>query len=393
MKNRRCFFLFKCILIICVTLMSGCDIKDGAVENTNANIEASHDYDEDIESADSKDVGIVEETEKSVEAPIEADDVIQDEIYNIKEGEVMSNEVVSKLAVNGTSLVNEVGEQIQLRGISTHGITVYPEYVNYESFKTLRDDWGANCIRLAMYTMEENGYCNEANKEELKQLIHDGVSYATQLNMYVIIDWHILSDGNPRINEGEAIKFFEEMSAKYKNCPNVIYEICNEPNNTSWEDTKAYALNVIPVIKANNEDAVIIVGTPSWCQEPGVGVENPIEGYTNLMYCVHFYSASHGEEYRQRMIDAMDAGVPVFCSEFGTCSADGNGTYDLAEAEEWIKAMDERKISYCVWNLSNKAEASALIKDSCSKTSDWTVDELSTEGVWYRELLRKAINK
>ena len=93
-----------------------------------------------------------------------------------------------------------------------------------------------------MYTGESGGYCQDGDKNKLKGLVSDGVEYATELGMYAIIDWHILSDNNPQINEDEAIAFFDEMSSKYADYDNILYEICNEPNgSTSWSDVKEYA--------------------------------------------------------------------------------------------------------------------------------------------------------
>ena len=151
-----------------------------------------------------------------------------------------------RLSVKGTRLVNSQGKAVVLKGVSTHGINWFPQYVNKAAFKTLRDNWGVNCIRLAMYTEEYNGYCSGGNQAELRKLINNGVKYATELGMYVIIDWHILSDGNPAKNKKQAISFFKYMAKKYKNQNNIFYEICNEPNGgTSWNRIKGYASSVI----------------------------------------------------------------------------------------------------------------------------------------------------
>ena len=40
---------------------------------------------------------------------------------------------------------------------------------------------------------------------------------AISLDLYVIIDWHILSDNNPNIHKEEAKAFFTEMAIEYKN--------------------------------------------------------------------------------------------------------------------------------------------------------------------------------
>ncbi|MBQ2053985.1 MAG: glycoside hydrolase family 5 protein, partial [Eubacterium sp.] len=197
-----------------------------------------------------------------------------------------------KLSIDGTDVVDKNGKKYQLKGVSTHGLAWFPEYVNKDAFQTLRDDWGANLIRLAMYTGESGGYCQDGDKSKLKSLVDDGVEYATELGMYVIIDWHILSDNNPSINQDEAIAFFDEMSAKYVDYDNVLYEICNEPNgSTSWSDIKEYAEAVIPVIRANDKDAIIIVGTPTWSQDVEIAADDPITGQENIAYTTHFYAA------------------------------------------------------------------------------------------------------
>ncbi|MDE5605526.1 MAG: glycoside hydrolase family 5 protein, partial [Eubacterium sp.] len=114
-----------------------------------------------------------------------------------------------KLRVKGSQLTDSKGNPVQLRGISTHGIAWFPDYINESCFKQLRDEWKINVIRLAMYTEEYGGYCSGGNKEQLKQLIHKGVSYAAEQDMYAIIDWHILSDGNPNRHLDEAKAFFK----------------------------------------------------------------------------------------------------------------------------------------------------------------------------------------
>ena len=115
------------------------------------------------------------------------------------------------LSVKETDLVDESGSKYQLKGVSTHGLAWFPDYVNEESFKTFRDDWGANVIRLAMYTDENGGYCTDGNKDSLKKLVKSGIDEATNLGMYVIVDWHILHDLTP-------LKYKEiERAKEYRN--------------------------------------------------------------------------------------------------------------------------------------------------------------------------------
>ena len=292
------------------------------------------------------------------------------------------------LHVEGTHLVGEHGEPVQLKGISTHGIAWFPDYINDACFAQFRNEWHANLMRLAMYTAESGGYCTDGDKEYLKSLIDKGVSYATANDMYVIIDWHILSDNNPNMHIEEAKAFFDEIAAKYAGFKNVLYEICNEPNGgTTWQDIKAYAEEIIPVIRSHDEDGVIIVGTPNWSQFVDQAAADPITGYDNLMYTLHFYAATHKEDLRAKMTAAADAGLPIFVSEYGITDASGNGALDIEQANLWVDTMNQYGISYAMWSLSNKAESSAMLKSSCTKTSGFTLDDLNESGQWLYHML------
>lgn len=305
-------------------------------------------------------------------------------------GQTYIPDAASALKVSGSSLTDSSGNPVILRGISTHGLSWFPEYVNEEAFRQLHEQWGINCIRLAMYTAEYNGYCtgDASNRQRLKNLIDDGVRYATENGMYVIIDWHILSDGNPNTYLGESKAFFAEMSQKYAGHDNVLYEICNEPNGgTSWSQIKSYAEEVIPVIRENDSDGVIIVGTPNWSQYVEDAANNPVSGYDNIMYALHFYAATHTDSLRNAMISAIEKGLPVFVSEFGICDASGNGGIDEYQANEWVRVMNEYGVSHIAWNLSNKNETSAIISSGCAKTSGWDYDELSDSGKWLYNML------
>lgn len=292
------------------------------------------------------------------------------------------------LHVENGKLTDADGNTVQLYGMSTHGIAWFPQYINYDSFRTLRDDWNTNCIRLAMYTAEYGGYCAGGDKEQLKQLVKDGVSYATELGMYVIVDWHILSDCDPNQNKDEAIAFFREMAEVFADNDNVLYEICNEPNGgTSWDSIKSYAEEVIPVIRAQKPDAVILVGTPTWSQEIDKAAASPLDD-SNVMYTLHFYAGTHKDDLRNRLETCVQNGLPVFVSEFGMCDASGNGANDFDSTTKWLDLLNKYQISFCCWNLANKDESSSVFKASSTALSDWTDDDFNESGRWIRDYFR-----
>lgn len=287
------------------------------------------------------------------------------------------------LKVENNTLVNQNGNKFQLRGISTHGIQWYGNYANESMMKSLKENFNINLFRIAMYT-EENGYIQN---RDLKNKVDEIVNFAIKLDMYVIIDWHILSDGNPNMHKEEAREFFDEMSLKYKEYPNVIYEICNEPNgNVTWDnDIKPYADEVISVIRKNSKNSIIIVGTPTWSQEVDKVINNKIDD-KNVMYALHFYTGTHKEWLRDRAKEALSS-IPIFVSEWGVSDASGNGGIYLEEADKWVSFMNENNISYSVWSLCDKNESSALLKEGAPVEY---IDEsnLSSAGTYIRNIIK-----
>ena len=285
------------------------------------------------------------------------------------------------LHVSGTQLVDANGIPVQLRGVSTLGLAWYPEFVNEAGFRTLRDDWGANAVRLAMYTQEKAG---------LEALIEKGVGICRDLGMYVIVDWHILSDGNPEIHADAAEDFFRRMSAKFAAEPHVLYEICNEPNGAgvTWPVVKGYAQRIIPVIRANAPKAVVLCGTPNWSQDVDLAAADPLD-IENVMYSLHFYAATHKDGLRDKAEAAMAAGAPIFIDEFSICDASGDGILDYDSAAAWRALIQKHGLSYIAWSLSNRDESAALIRADSAKTSDWGDSDLTETGTWFRNVLRE----
>lgn len=295
-----------------------------------------------------------------------------------------------QLSVKNGQLVDKSGKGYQLRGMSTHGLTWFPEFVNESAFKTLRDDWNTNVVRLAMYVDEwGNGQCYMGNKSGSLELLEKGVDICIKLDMYVIIDWHVLNPGDPSKYTNEAKSFFETVSKRYAKYPNVIYEICNEPNGgASWSgNIKPYAEKIIPVIRKNAPNSVIIVGTPTWSQEIDKPLSDPLN-YKNVMYAFHFYAATHAG-LRSNVENCVAQGLPVFVSEFGTCDASGGGANDFNETQKWLSYFDKQGISYCNWSICNKDETCSVLRPGTSANGNWSESNLTENGKWIRNWFRK----
>lgn len=395
---------FVAAISILAISVAGCD---GRIEEPS--VKKENDI-EDVISIMTEDVSATEslsDDEKVTDSSDKND--ISDDIKEVKdseeETEEAEGELKTKYDIHGALHVNNKGklcdhngEIVTLHGYSTHSINIYDEYVNRPFLEYMRDEWKIDVIRLAMYTDDQNGYCvsGDENKAHLMEVIDRGVKAATELGLYVIIDWHILSDPNPNIHADQAIDFFDKVSSKYSSYGNIIYEICNEPNSgCSWDDIRSYSERVIPVIRKNDPYSVILVGTPNWSQRLDEAVARPITTDDNIMYVLHFYADTHRDDLRNICQNALNSDLPIFVSEFGTCAADGNGGHNAAEADKWIELLDKNDISYVMWNISNKNETSAMIMPECDNhTGPYDDSQLRESAKWYRnKLLRKDDQK
>ncbi|WP_426512107.1 cellulase family glycosylhydrolase [Dactylosporangium sp. McL0621] len=300
-----------------------------------------------------------------------------------------------QLHVCGVNLCNQYNKAIQLRGMSTHGIQWFASCINGSSLDALANDWKADLLRIAMY-VQEQGY--ETNPSGFTAQVNNYVDLAEARGMYAIIDFHTLTPGDPNYNLDRAKTFFASVAQRNANKKNVIYEIANEPNGVSWQGIKSYAEQVIPVIRAADPDAVVIVGTRGW-SSLGVSdgsseteiVNNPVNA-TNIMYTFHFYAASHKDNYRSTVARAAKL-LPLFVTEFGTVSATGGGALDLASTTAWLDLLDQNKISYANWTYSDANESSAAFKPgTCAAGSYTNANSLSESGTYLRNRIRTADN-
>jgi endoglucanase len=285
------------------------------------------------------------------------------------------------LKVKGTLLLDQHNNEIMLRGVSYGWHNWWPRFYNKESVRWLRDDWHCMAVRAAMGVGPGNSYLDKPDWS--KEKIEAVVQGAIENNIYVIIDWH-----SHQIKTEEAITFFSEMAEKYGKYPHVIYEIFNEPVKDSWQDVKTYSVEVIKAIRKFDSDNIILVGSPHWCQDLHIVAEDPIAGFENLMYTMHFYAATHKQFLRDRCNYALGKGIPIFVSESAGMEASGNGAIDYKEWQTWIDWMQTNKISWITWSISDKNESCSMLFPSAASDGNWKNEDLKESGIKTREILK-----
>lgn len=286
-----------------------------------------------------------------------------------------------QLRVEGTKLVDEKGSAVVLRGMSYGWHNFWPRFYNPESVKWLHEDWGCTVVRAAMGIEPKDGYIEKPvwSKEKIKAVV-DG---AIKEGIYVIIDWH-----SHNINLKEAKQFFTEMATTYGNHPNVIYEIFNEPDKESWKEVKEYSTEVIAAIRAVDPDNIILVGNPHWDQDIHIVADDPLTGFNNLMYTVHFYAATHKQSLRDRCDKALSKGIPIFISESAGMEASGNGPINDEEWRKWIEWAESNEVSWVTWSVSDKNETCSVLLPTANSTGGWKDNEMKEFGIKSRSLIR-----
>jgi len=301
----------------------------------------------------------------------------------------MNNLKLSTLSVKGRNIINSNGIPVSFAGNSFFWSNNYwsgHHFYNAEVVNWLKTDWKSTIVRCAVAADEDikGGYFDdkEANLKRIDAVIDAAIAN----NMYVIIDWH---SHHAHLQTQEAIAFFTRMATKYGKYPNVIYEIYNEPLKVSWHTViKPYAEKVIAAIRKIDPDNLIVVGTPNWSQDVDIAAENPITNYKNIAYTLHFYAASHKDKLRAKAQLAIDKGLPIFVTEWGTVKANGGGNVAAISTQKWMQFLKKYHISHCNWSVNDKDEGASILKPKANKTGYWKEEDLTPSGKLVRQIIR-----
>jgi len=261
-------------------------------------------------------------------------------------------------------------------------------FYNRETVSWLKQDWQSGIVRAAMGVEDSGGYIDDpiSNRDRVIRLVEAAIAE----DIYVIIDWH---SHRAEDNQAQAVDFFRDMAQRYKDSNNVVFEIYNEPVNTSWDRIKEYAIDVIRAIRSEGADNLIIVGTPFYSQRVDEASRAPITGFANIAYTLHFYAGTHREGLRNNARIALANGIPLFVTEWGSVNANGDGAVDEQETRQWMSFLQEHNISHLNWAANDKAEGASIIKPGSSTQGSWPEDALTPSGRLVREIIRAWPNR
>lgn len=284
------------------------------------------------------------------------------------------------LHVVGNRVVDYADAPIQLRGMSLFW-SQWSDYYSANTVDQLADDWRATIVRAAL-GVENDGYLQNPSDNERK--VVSVVDRAVERGLYVIIDWH---DHHAQDHQAQAVDFFTRMAQRYASAPGVIFEIYNEPLDVRWSTIKTYAETVVGAIRGAGAENLVVVGTPNWSQDVDSAAADPITAYHDVAYTLHFYAATHKQPLRDKATQALNAGLPLFVTEWGTCESTGNGTLDEGETRTWLGFLSQNQISWANWSLGDKDETCSALTPNAGTGGPWTNGKLTRSGALVKSLI------
>lgn len=289
-----------------------------------------------------------------------------------------------QLRVEGTQLVDSKGAPVQLRGVSMGWHNMWPRFYNQGTVDRLTGDWGADLVRCSVGVAHlDSGF--DCDSVAAYAVVDSIVQGAVRNGAYVLVDFH----SHPN-KLADAKRFFTHVAGKYGHLPNIMYEIWNEPTEVPWSECKAYAEELIPVIRALDPDGIVVVPTPRWDQEVDKAADDPIAGVPGLLYSLHYYAATHTGWLRDKAQYALDKGLPLIMSECASMLHTGDGVVDTKEWDEWMRFADEKGISWAAWSISDKDETCSMLRPSAASDGrEWRDSDLKPWAVLVKHYLRR----
>jgi endoglucanase len=320
-------------------------------------------------------------------------------IFTSSQGSVVSEH--GPLKVQNNKVVDSLGRPIQLAGMSLYWSTFggtgtswgANDFFNANVVSTMAKDWKSSLIRAPAGVISGSGQ-NVYSYPQTMNLVKQVVDAAIANGIYVIVDWH-LENSTP--SQSDATKFFTEMTQTYKSTPNIIWEIWNEPKNVQWSDIKSYANTMIPLIRQNSQN-LILVGTPNWSHNPDQAANDPITIDPNIAYTLHFYAAQNCDASKldadnNTAMTAANSAIQkaaVFISEWGTVCNSGSGSVEKTWSDKWLAWAKTNGVSWANWSLSNKNETSAAISTSGGGGGGWSDNQLTSSGTYVRGKIQEV---
>ncbi len=251
--------------------------------------------------------------------------------------------------VQGAQILDRNNQPHLFRGLdrpslewSCSGDIVETDYI------TMAQMWKANVVRLPL-----NQDCwlqdasNPSADSSYQALVDEQVQWAKTYNMDIILDLHwsdrgdysvgqtcLTANGNCQQDMADAhsVTFWDQVAAKYKNEPQVLFELYNEPKiggyspqPANWDtwlnggQSSGFTVHGMQELYTHVRNAgannLVIVGGLSWSFDLSGLSSHALNG-TNIVYNTHVYDMNPANEWFSKF-GTFAGTYPIIATEFG----------------------------------------------------------------------------
>lgn len=303
--------------------------------------------------------------------------------FPVAHKDTFKNDNISKfpsmLSVQKNQILDSSGKVIKIKGLMAKDPRkLYLEdRFNKDYYEEIFSK-GCNALRVPVHP-----HMWEEDKYYFWRYLDPIVSWAGENNKYVVIDLHFIGnislgigDEIPKLKEKPkdlALKFWEQTAKYFKDVPNVIFEICNEPANITAEEWYKTAEDLVDVIRKNGADQLIIIGGIDYSYDLSWVEKTPVKD-DNIAYAAHIYPSKQNWDY---YFGDISQKYPVVVTEWGftddkVSSAKQNYLIGSINSfgEPFLKYLEQRNIGWIACWYDDEWEP-AMFSNSFKTTTNY----------------------
>jgi aryl-phospho-beta-D-glucosidase BglC (GH1 family) len=276
---------------------------------------------------------------------------------------------LTRVRVQGNRFVTTDGKLMVFRGLNASDPDKLEKSGHWEKdYLAEMKRWGANLVRFPVHPTA----WRERGAEAYLALLDQGVAWAGELGLYVVIDWHSIGNLRTELYQNpmyhttrqETHAFWRTVAARYKDNPTVaFFELFNEPTvmggklgTCTWPEWKAMNEEMISIIRSGGAETIPLVAGFNWAYDLTEVATQPIEA-EGIAYVSHPYPMKREKPWEDKW--TADWGYvakkyPVMLTEIGFCGPDDKGAHvpvisDESYGDAITAYADANGISYVVW--------------------------------------------
>jgi endoglucanase len=247
------------------------------------------------------------------------------------------------IRVDGNRFIDASGAPVVFQGVNISDPDKLEQngHWNRHHFEVIRE-WGANVVRIPVHPAAWRA----RGKQSYLSLLDQAVVWATELDLYLIIDWHSIGNlvtglfQHPMYDttQQETLEFWRSIAFRYKGVPTLaFYELFNEPTlqngrlgMASWDQWKALNEEMISIIYAHEKQAIPLVAGFDWAYDLGPIAAQPV-AREGIAYVSHPYPQKTHAPFEQNWDKSFGFAkqkYPLFITEIGYMRADTPGAHE-----------------------------------------------------------------